>query len=86
MALENTDLFITQRPASDELFKLPASALQTRLPDGDVDNIILIWNGATWVPGQTANDLPDGDANNPVLVWDGSDWVAGMVDGGEYAV
>ena len=51
MALEETDLFVAQRPADNRLFKLQSSVLQLKLPDGDVDNQILEWNGATWVPG-----------------------------------
>ena len=86
MALQNSDLFAVYRESDTTVYHLKASNLQFKLPDGDDTNQMLVWNGATWVPGQRAKDLPDGDADNPVLVWDGTDWIAGMVDGGEYAV
>lgn len=53
MALENSDLFAVYRSSTQKAYKLPASSLQIKLPDGDDDNQILVWNGATWVPGDS---------------------------------
>lgn len=53
MSLLNDDLFAVYRTSETKAYKLPASSLQTKLPDGDDDNKMLVWNGATWVPGDS---------------------------------
>ena len=53
MALLNDDLFAVYRTSETQTYKLPASSLQTKLPDGDDDKKMLVWNGATWVPGDS---------------------------------
>ncbi len=53
MALKNSDLFAVYRESDTTAYHLKASNLQFKLPDGDDTNDILVWNGATWVPGDT---------------------------------
>ena len=88
MALKDSDLFAVYRESDTTAYHLKASNLQFKLPDGDDTNDILVWNGATWVPGikESGTDLPDGTADNNLLIWDGSDWTPdGTIDCGEYA-
>ena len=85
MALENTDLFITQRPASGDLYKLRADVLQTKLADGSFDETLLVWNGANWVPSDMTG-VPIGTTTDQMLKWNGTEWeVTDQIDGGEYA-
>ena len=53
MALKNSDLFAVYRESDTTAYHLKASNLQFKLPDGDDDNQMLVWNGATWVPGDS---------------------------------
>ena len=53
MALKNSDLFAVYRESDTTAYHLKASNLQFKLPDGDDTNDILVWNGATWLPGDT---------------------------------
>jgi hypothetical protein len=52
MALKNSDLFAVYRESDTTAYHLKASNLQFKLPDGDDDTPVLVWNGATWVPGE----------------------------------
>ncbi len=53
MALKNSDLFAVYRESNTTAYHLKASNLQFKLPDGDDTNQMLVWNGATWVPGES---------------------------------
>ena len=53
MALKNSDLFAVYRESNTTAYHLKASNLQFKLPDGDNTNQMLVWNGATWVPGDS---------------------------------
>ena len=91
MALKNTDLFAVYRESESTAYHLKASNLQFKLPDGTDAGEILVWNGATWVPGDNIDSLqsqlPDGSNTQQMLVWSGTAWVPGdSIDGGEYAV
>ena len=53
MALQDTDLFVVYRPATEVSYKLQASALNTgssNLPDGTEAGQVLEWNGTEWLP------------------------------------
>ena len=52
MALKDSDLFAVYRESDTTAYHLKASNLQLKLPAGDETNDILVWNGATWVPGE----------------------------------
>ena len=86
MALKDSDLFAVYRESDTKAYHLKASNLQLKLPNGDDTNNTLVWNGATWIPGDinTGTVLPDGNADNPIVVWNGTSWIAGEVDGGTY--
>ena len=84
MALEDTDLFVAHRPSSNELYKLRADVLQTRLADGNFDETLLIWNGANWVPSDMTG-VPVGTTTDEMLKWSGTEWeVTDQIDGGTY--
>jgi len=53
MALKGSDLFAVYRESDTTAYHLKASNLQFKLPDGDNTNQMLVWNGATWVPGDS---------------------------------
>ena len=64
MALKDSDLFAVYRQSDTTAYHLKASNLQFKLPDGDDTNTILVWNGATWVPGEpsgTSGDIDGGE-------------------------
>jgi len=52
MALQDTDLFVVYRPATEVSYKLAATQLSTgsSLPDGTEAGQVLEWNGSAWVP------------------------------------
>lgn len=64
MALKDSDLFAVYRESDTTAYHLKASNLQFKLPDGDDTNNFLVWNGATWVPGEggsgTVTDIDGG--------------------------
>ena len=64
MALKDSDLFAVYRESDTTAYHLKASNLQLKLPDGDDTNNFLVWNGATWVPGEggggTVTDIDGG--------------------------
>ena len=49
MALQDTDLFVVYRPATEVSYKLQASQFKA-LPDGTEENQTLKWDGAEWIP------------------------------------
>lgn len=52
----------------------------TELPDGTTPGQALIWNGTTWVAGETVlPELPPGTTAGYVLTWNGTTWVAQAV-------
>jgi hypothetical protein len=53
MALKSSDLFAVYRESDTTAYSLKASALQTKLADGSDENLMLVWNGAAWIPGDT---------------------------------
>ena len=55
MALKDSDLFAIYRESDTTAYSLKASALQTKITDGSDVNLMLVWNGAAWVPGDTIN-------------------------------
>ena len=50
MALQDTDLFVVYRPATEVSYKLQASSLGTGLPDGTEIGQVLEWDGTEWIP------------------------------------
>lgn len=50
MALQNTDLFVVYRPATEVSYKLKASTFQPAIPDGAQEGDILAWDGDKWAP------------------------------------
>ena len=56
MALENTDLLVTYRPAENKHYKIaiadfPTGSGDANLPDGAAEGDILVWNGSDWIVG-----------------------------------
>ena len=51
MALKDSDLFAVYRESDTTAYHLKASNLQLKLPAGSETDQMLVWNGATWVPG-----------------------------------
>lgn len=49
MALQDTDLFVVYRPATEVSYKLQASQFKA-LPDGTEENQTLKWDGTEWIP------------------------------------
>ena len=50
MALQDTDLFVVYRPATEVSYKLQASQLTANLPDGTEDGQVLQCDGNEWLP------------------------------------
>ena len=99
MALQNTDLFVVYRPATEVSYKLQASTFQPAISDGTAEGQLLAWDGDKWVPAAV------GTATGQLLAWNGTDWVpaespteagqmlewsgtewtpSSVIDGGEY--
>lgn len=86
--LQDTDLFVVERPRTLDLYSIPASALQTGLSDGDPVHKILVWNGVHWVDGKldggiyegTDIDVIDGGWYEPEIIADGVSYDSGLYD------
>ena len=53
MAIENTDLLIIQRPATEVHYKMKIADLPTGVPNGTAAGQYLAWNGTSWQPTET---------------------------------
>ena len=79
MALQDTDLFVVYRPATDISYKLQASDLGSGIPDGTTVGQLLAWNGTSWVPAAVGTEA------GQLLQWSGTEWIASsVIDGGTY--
>ena len=53
MAIENTDLLIIQRPATEVHYKMKIADLPGGIPDGTEEGQYLAWDGSSWQPTLT---------------------------------
>jgi len=99
MALQDSDLFVGYRPATEVSYKLKASTFQPAISDGTDEGQLLAWDGDKWVPaavGTAAGELLYWNGSNwvptsapteadQILEWSGTEWVASsIIDGGIY--